>query len=179
MAPLPQVAAPLLCPSPRSNPLSKLMACKRTSNIVEYQDRFEALLPCVGTLIEAQKVKLFTVGLQRHLRLDGEIHNPQTLAVAMSLARKLELRDRCATASALTPALLRPHHKGILPTPQHLPLPTPSPPTTPPVAATLASISIEKHQVKLLSQAKMEERRCLGLCFNCNEKFGQGHNRVC
>jgi hypothetical protein len=25
----------------------------------------------------------------------------------------------------------------------------------------------------------MEERRHLGLCFNCNEKFGQGHNRVC
>ena len=25
----------------------------------------------------------------------------------------------------------------------------------------------------------MEERRRLGLCFNCNEKFGQGHNHVC
>jgi hypothetical protein len=25
----------------------------------------------------------------------------------------------------------------------------------------------------------MEERRRLGLCFNCNEKFGHGHNRVC
>jgi hypothetical protein len=25
----------------------------------------------------------------------------------------------------------------------------------------------------------MEERRCLGLCFNCNEKFGRDHNRVC
>ena len=25
----------------------------------------------------------------------------------------------------------------------------------------------------------MEERRRLGLCFNCNEKFGRGHNRIC
>jgi hypothetical protein len=25
----------------------------------------------------------------------------------------------------------------------------------------------------------MEERRHLGLCFNCNERFGRGHNRVC
>jgi hypothetical protein len=25
----------------------------------------------------------------------------------------------------------------------------------------------------------MEEHRRLGLCFNCNEKFGRGHNRVC
>jgi hypothetical protein len=26
---------------------------------------------------------------------------------------------------------------------------------------------------------EMEERRQLGLCFNCNEKFGRGHNKVC
>jgi hypothetical protein len=25
----------------------------------------------------------------------------------------------------------------------------------------------------------MEEQRRLGLCFNCNEKFGRDHNRVC
>lgn len=25
----------------------------------------------------------------------------------------------------------------------------------------------------------MEEQRRLGLCFNYNEKFGRGHNRVC
>ena len=25
----------------------------------------------------------------------------------------------------------------------------------------------------------MEERRPLGLCFNCNKKFGRRHNRVC
>ena len=25
----------------------------------------------------------------------------------------------------------------------------------------------------------MKERCRLGLCFNCNEKFGRGHNRVC
>ena len=33
--------------------------------------------------------------------------------------------------------------------------------------------------MKSLSQAEMEESRRLGLCFNCNEKFGRGHNRVC
>jgi hypothetical protein len=25
----------------------------------------------------------------------------------------------------------------------------------------------------------MDERRCLGLCFKCDEKFARGHNRVC
>ena len=33
--------------------------------------------------------------------------------------------------------------------------------------------------MKRLSQAEMEERRRQGLCFNCNEKFGRGHNKVC
>jgi hypothetical protein len=36
----------------RSNPLGELMACKRSSSVVEYQDRFEALLPRAGTLTE-------------------------------------------------------------------------------------------------------------------------------
>ena len=33
--------------------------------------------------------------------------------------------------------------------------------------------------MKRLSQLEMEEERRLGLCFNCNEKFGRGHNHVC
>ncbi|XP_066343988.1 uncharacterized protein [Miscanthus floridulus] len=40
----------------QSNPLGELMACKRTSSVSEYQDRFEALLPRIGMLTEAQHV---------------------------------------------------------------------------------------------------------------------------
>lgn len=43
-------------PPIRSNPLGELMACKQTSTVAEYQDRFEALLPRVETLTEAQRV---------------------------------------------------------------------------------------------------------------------------
>ena len=42
-----------------------------------------------------------------------------------------------------------------------------------------APVLPEGRQIKRLSQAEMEERRRLGLCFNCNEKFGRGHIRVC
>jgi len=52
----------------------------------------------------------------------------------------------------------------------------------PPVVATAATpptTTIEGRPMKSLSQAEMEESRRLGLCFNCNEKFGRGHNRVC
>jgi hypothetical protein len=33
--------------------------------------------------------------------------------------------------------------------------------------------------MKRLSRPKQEERRRLGLCFNCNEKYTRGPNRVC
>ena len=164
-------------PPLRSNPLGELTACKRTTSVVDFQERFEALLPRAGYLSEAQKVQLFTAGLQPPLSLDIEIHNPQSLAVAMSLARKLELRDQCATASGPLPRAGRDHQRGIL----QAPPPRPVFPA-PPVAATAAmppTTTIEGRPVKRLSQAEMEERRRLGLCFNCNEKFGRGHNRVC
>ncbi|XP_073362850.1 uncharacterized protein [Aegilops tauschii subsp. strangulata] len=160
-------------PPLRANPLGELMACKRTTSVVDFQERFEALLPRAGFLSETQKVQIFTAGLQPPLSLDVEIHNPQSLAVAMSLARKLELRDQCALASAPP---VRFQQKGILPAPvPRLAPPAPAPPAAPQPAPVLP----EGRQIKRLSQEEMEERRRLGLCFNCNEKFGRGHNRVC
>jgi hypothetical protein len=66
-------------PPLRSNPLSELVVCRRTGSVVEYQDRFEALLPRVSALTETQKMQLFTAGLQPPLSLDVEIHNPSPL----------------------------------------------------------------------------------------------------
>jgi len=43
---------PPLC----SNPLHKLASCKHMGTIVDYQDRFQALLPCAGRLDEEQHV---------------------------------------------------------------------------------------------------------------------------
>ena len=118
-------------PPLRANPLGELMACKRTTSVVDFQERFEALLPRAGSLSETQKVQIFTAGLQPPLSLDVEIHNPQSLAVAMSLARKLELRDQCALSAA--PPVRFPQ-KGILPTPG----PRLAPPRTGPTSRTPA-----------------------------------------
>ena len=63
---------PLIC----SNPLGELIACKRIGSITEYQDQFEALLPCVGTLIEAQCIQAFMARLDLSFSLDVEIQNP-------------------------------------------------------------------------------------------------------
>jgi hypothetical protein len=100
-----------------------LAACKRTSSVVDYQEPFEARLPRAGHLSEAQKVQVFTASLLPPRSLDVKIHNPQALAVTMSLARKLELRDQCA-APASMPS--RASQCGILPAPSK-PLPLPEP----------------------------------------------------
>jgi hypothetical protein len=79
--------------------------------------------------------------------LNAEIHNPQNLAVAMSLARKLELRDQCPTAAAPTPTHPRHQQRGILPVPYCLALPSP-----PPAAPTGSTATIiEGCSVKRLS----------------------------
>lgn len=76
------------------------MAYKRTNSISDYQDQFEALLPSVGALSEAQWVQAFTARLQSPLSLDIEQHNPQSLVVTMSLARKMEPREQYAAVAS-------------------------------------------------------------------------------
>jgi hypothetical protein len=94
----------------------------------------------------------------------------------MSLARKLELRKHCAAAVAPPSASPRDQQQGLLAAPPpRLALPAP-----PPAAIAVATtVTVEGHPVRRLSMTEMEERRRLGLCFNCNEKFGRGHNQVC
>jgi len=159
-------------PPLRSNPMGELMECKHTGSVAEYQDRFEALLPRVGPLEESQRVQAFTAGLGPPLSHDVEMQNPQTLLVAMSLARKLELREQSVARVAAT-APPRLAGRGLLQGPQQ-PLALPAPP-----ARATPTPSFEGRQVRRLSPADMDDRRRQGLCFNCNEKYTRGHNRVC
>ena len=77
-------------------------------------------------LSEAQRVQAFTVGPQPPLSHDVELHNPQSLIIAMSLARKLELRDQYATVVVPPLAPHRPLTRGLLAgPPPRLALPVP------------------------------------------------------
>ena len=97
------------------------------------------------------------------------MQNPQTLAVAMSLARQFELMEQYTAAPAKAPAW------GVLPTPGTRPvLPQPQAPK-----AAAPTTTVEGRPVRRPAQAEQEERRRLGLCFNCDEKYSRGHNKVC
>jgi hypothetical protein len=69
----------------------------------------------------------------------------------------------------------RPASCGLLPAPGPR-LALPAPPVS---KADTSTVTMEGHPVKRLTQAEQEEHCRLGLCYNCDEKFGRGHNRIC
>jgi hypothetical protein len=154
----------------RDAPLAELAECRRTSTTAEYQDRFQALLPRAGPLTKAQRVQLFIGGLQPSLTIDVRIQNPQSLAAAMSLARQFELREQYTAPAARAPP------RPLLPAPAAR-LALPAPPSA--KAATPVTITVEGRPIKRLTQVEQEECCRLGLCYNCDDKFTRGHNRVC
>jgi hypothetical protein len=80
-------------PPLRSAPLFELAECRRTGNVEEYSNGFQTLLPCAGRLEETQRVQLYTGWLLSPLSHAVRIHNPETLAAAMSLACQVELME--------------------------------------------------------------------------------------
>jgi hypothetical protein len=78
-------------PPLRSAPLFELAECRCTGTVEDYSNRFQALLPHVGHLEEGQRVQLYTGGLLPQMSYAVSIHNPETLAGAMSLAQQVEM----------------------------------------------------------------------------------------
>ncbi|WVZ78855.1 hypothetical protein U9M48_026503 [Paspalum notatum var. saurae] len=115
------------------------------------------------------------------------IHNPETLAAAMSLARQVELMelDRLQQAPVKPPPRALPPAPAPRPAPAAgtapLALPAPALPAlpAPPSALPAAQVRGGANQAKRLSPEEQAERRRLGLCYNCNEPYARGHNRVC
>jgi hypothetical protein len=84
-------------PPVRSNCLGELTRLRMTGTVAEYQEKFLALLGHVESLSMSQQVSIFTSGLIDLLKIDVELHNPQDLDTAMSLAGAHELRTKIAT----------------------------------------------------------------------------------
>ncbi|XP_072151436.1 uncharacterized protein [Setaria viridis] len=163
-------------PPLRSAPLFELAECRRTGTVEDYSNRFQALLPRAGRLDEAQRVQLFTGGLLPPLSHAVRLHNPATLAAAMSLARQVELME----VERPAPHPPRPPPRGLLPAPGPRPaLSAPHQPLALPAPPVAAQQGRGESNQRRLTPDEMAERRRLGLCFNCNEKYTRGHNRFC
>jgi hypothetical protein len=94
----------------------------------------------------------------------------------MSLARQVELMeiDRPVQPPPRAP------QRGILSAPPPRPaLSAPQQPLALPAPPVAAQQGRGEGNQRRLTSDEMAERRCLGLCFNCNEKYTRGHNRFC
>ncbi|WVZ53447.1 hypothetical protein U9M48_004387 [Paspalum notatum var. saurae] len=169
-------------PPLRSCPLGELAACRRTGSVADYSERFLDLLAHAGPLTEQQQVQLYTKGLQEPLSIDVQMMNPMSLEVAMNLARSYERREQVVAASQPPSSRPLPTRRGILPTPSGpslLPPPSQRPNASSAASAPARSSTTTGRTIKRLSSDEMEDRRRQGLCFNCDEPYSKGHNRVC
>jgi len=107
------------------------------------------------------------------IRNELAIQRPQTIHQAIGLAKLIESKIKDSKPryqkpfqTPTTSAYSRP--QPTIPTSQPTPpLPAPNPKqttTTPP-----------KLPIRKLNQSQLQERRALGLCYNCDEKFVAGH----
>ena len=173
-------------PAVRSAPLFELSECRRTGTVEEYSNRFQALLPRAGRLDQEQRVQLYTDGLLPPLSHQVLVHAPASLTAAMSLARQLELVELDRLNQAAPRAAARAFLPAPVPrqaTPAVAILPVPAQPALPAPKAPLALPAPPTREggqaTKRLSVEEQAERRRLGLCYNCNEPYSRGHNRVC
>jgi hypothetical protein len=163
-------------PPLRAAPLFELAECRRSGTVEEYSNRFQALLPRTWRLDETQRVQLYTGGLLPPLSHAVRIHNPETLAAAMSLARQIELME----SDRPTPTPARPAPCGLLPAPAPRPALTASPqPRALPAPPVGVPPTHSVGNLRRLAPKEQAERRRLGLYFNYNEKYSRGHNRFC
>jgi hypothetical protein len=107
-----------------------------------------------------------------------QLQGPQSLQIAMGLARAHERREQVVTQHM---RISRPplSHGLLAAPPPFLALPTPgtgstsSPPSASqrPATATPDTVTVTGRIVRRLTPAEVDERRRNGQCFNCDEKY--------
>ena len=115
-----------------------------------------------GELSMLQKARLFTGSLPDYICIDVELHEPQDLQHAMRLVRAYK---RCN--APLLPWSTRYAMGG------QATLSAPLTSTGP--SLTTPSASSTSRPFKHLTPEEMAEHRKMGLCYNCNEPYVQGH----
>ncbi|KAJ8898712.1 hypothetical protein K2173_004846 [Erythroxylum novogranatense] len=130
----------------------ELLKLQQHGTVQTYQVQFEKLLAKVGQLSQTRQVSCFVNGLLPSIRTDVQANRPRTLTEAIALARLYEARNSAQGKNVAAPARSTPVSR---------------PASVPNQQAT--------NNIKRLTWDELNERKKLGLCFKCNEKFGLGH----
>nr|KYP36817.1 Transposon Ty3-I Gag-Pol polyprotein [Cajanus cajan] len=146
-------------PSSYTNHQQELYKLRQFGTVSEYQAQFERLSNRVYGLSPENLLNCFISGLRSDLRHELLILHPPTISEAIGLAKLFEAKFRDSKPKTSKPYLTTPSTNS----PTHITPPTSISPT--PVVPP----------IKRLTSAQMQERRALGLCYNCDDKFIPGH----
>ncbi|KAM0916642.1 hypothetical protein ACQ4PT_010005 [Festuca glaucescens] len=157
-------------PSLHANPLGELACLSFTSSVADYTIRFLALM-CRNNEPLTPSF-LYTAGLPDGLHTDVELQRPSDLHTAISFAKAYEQRHCPPTTLPRQPT-------GPL-CPSNPPTVNAATVSSPPAQLALAQPLTAPEptlprQVRRLTPAELAERRCQGLCFNCDETYVRGH----
>jgi len=121
--------------------------------VEDYKSQFEALSNQLRGLAESYKLNCFLSGLREYIWFLVRMLNPSNLHIAFGLAKMQEKN---------VAALRRTAKVGSVPT--HLAIG----PSNPHEKRVIVPI-------QRLSPSQMKEQRDKGLCYNCDDKWAQGH----
>jgi len=161
-------------PPTQGTRLAELARLPFTSTVVDYSERYNAILCHEPELNARQKAQLYVGGLPEHIKCDVEMHHPQDLQTAMYYARAFERR-----MAAFLPALQQLQQRGGRgPCPARM-TPASLAPAQPAAIAQPAAPVVpgQPRMIRRLSPVEQAEHRRQGLCFNCDELFVRGHVR--
>jgi hypothetical protein len=160
-------------PSTFENHQAQLFKLRQTGTISEYQASFEKLANQITGLPAEAMLNCFISGLHTEIRNELAIQKPPTISQAIGLAKLVETKIRDTKNKFQRPfypsssSSSQPHK-----TPNFPPNPPkPNTQTAPPKTTTTPP----NLPIRRLSPAQMQERRALGLCYNCDEKYVTGH----
>jgi hypothetical protein len=160
-------------PPMTDSPLGELVRLCRAGTVDDYTDQFLALACRDADLSDHQLVQIYMAGLVNPLKTDVALRRPATLDDAIMLARVYEQRLELHPTD-------QPPGRGTRASTQ-----ASSASATTRVAAATTSVPAGSGKMvavtsslprQRLSQAEMTQRRAEGLCFNCDEKYVQGHH---
>lgn len=165
-------------PSTYANHQAELFKLRQTGSVSEYQAQFEKLGNRVIGLPAKALLNCFISGLNTEIRNEMAIQRPTSITQAIGLAKLIE-----AKCKDTRPRIIKPFSHNFSNTFSRPPSSTTQTALTlPTTASSHTTVPPKPHQppttkfaIKKLNQTQVQERRALGLCYNCDEKFTPGH----
>lgn len=173
-------------PSTYANHQAELFKLRQLGSVSDYKAQFEKLGNRVMGLPAEALLNCFISGLNSEIRNELAIQRSNSITQAIGLAKLIEakLKDsKPKFSKPFSPAYPSTYSRtpNTPTTPPKLPLVNPTfqqtPTSIPPLPLpTKTGPNIPtKFPIKRLNQSQVQERRALGLCYNCDEKFIPGH----